>query len=155
VKRIFVALVLVLHGYAEGAPAAQSAQDVKAADWLSGCWQVTANGSVIDEHWMASRGGVMLGMSRTVRADRVSAFEFVTIRVVDGRLVYEARPSGQMPATFAATSVAANRVVFENPQHDYPKRITYVRAGDALTASIDDGTGAKRVDYPYRRVSCP
>jgi hypothetical protein len=138
-----------------------SAQDRPTAEigrvaWIGGCWQLTRGGEVIDEQWMAPRAGVMLGMARTVRNDRVTSREFVVIRVLDGRLVYEANPSGQAPATFTATSVAGDRVVFENPEHDYPKRITYARqASGALLASVDDGKGGKRIEYPYVRVTCP
>jgi hypothetical protein len=125
------------------------------AAWLSGCWQVTRGSEVIDEQWMAPRGGIMLGMARSVRGDREVSTESTTIRVRDGRLVYEANPSGQSPTTFAATSASADRLVFENPAHDYPRRIVYERRGpDAVTASIDDGTGGKRVEYPFTRVPC-
>ena len=105
----------------------------------------------------------MLGMSRTVRAGRTTAVEFVTLRVVDGRLVYEANPSGsstslgtgQNPTPFPATTASPDLAIFENPSHDYPKRITYERKGDAaITASIDDGRGGKRVEYPFQRVMC-
>jgi hypothetical protein len=35
--------------------------------------------------------------------------------------------------------------VFENPAHDFPKRIIYRKtADDALTASIDGGEGSRR-----------
>jgi hypothetical protein len=123
--------------------------------WFAGCWQLARGEQVVDEQWMTPRAGLMLGMSRTVRAGRATATEFVTLRVVDGRVVYEANPSGQKPTSFPATTVSGDRAVFENPAHDYPKRITYERKGDAaLTASIDDGAGAKRVEYPFRRVAC-
>ena len=131
------------------------ANDVTQLAWLAGCWQIARGEQVIDEQWMAPRAGLMLGMSRTVRAGRTTSTEFVTLRVVDGRVVYEANPSGQKPTPFAATTVSADRAVFENPSHDYPRRITYERKGDAaLTASIDDGTGGKRVEYPFRRLAC-
>ena len=123
--------------------------------WLTGCWQIARGDEVIDEQWMAPSAGVMLGMSRTVRAGRVTATEFATLRAVDGRFAYEANPSGQAPTAFPATAISADRAVFENPAHDYPKRIVYQRKGDsALIASVDDGTGAKRVEYPFQRVSC-
>lgn len=130
------------------------AQDNQLA-WLAGCWQITRGDQVIDEQWMAPRGGVMLGMSRTVRAGRTMAIEFVTLRTVEGRIVYEATPSGQTPAASPATAVSASRAVFENPAHDYPRRIVYERQGENnLLASIDDGSGGKRVEYPFRRVAC-
>ena len=137
--------------------AAQKPQtsDVTQLAWLAGCWQIARGEQVIDEQWMSPRAGVMLGMSRTVRAGRTTATEFVALRVVDGRVVYEANPSGQKPTAFPATTVSPDRAVFENPSHDYPKRIIYERQGDAaIMASIDDGAGGKRVDYPFRRVAC-
>jgi hypothetical protein len=129
--------------------------DVTQLAWLTGCWQIARGEQVIDEQWMAPRAGVMLGMSRTVRAGRTTATEFVTLRIVDGTIVYEANPSGQKPTPFRATTASPDRAVFENPSHDYPKRIVYERKADAaITASIDDGVGGKRVEYPYRRVAC-
>ena len=123
--------------------------------WLTGCWQGISGDQVIDEQWMAPRGGVMLAMSRTVRGGRVTASEFVALRVADGRIVYEANPSAQAPARFTATTATADRAVFENRAHDYPKRIVYERKGaDAMLAWIDDGSGAKRVDYPFQRAAC-
>lgn len=131
------------------------ANDVTRLAWFAGCWQIARGDEVIDEQWMTPRAGVMLGMSRTVRAGRTTATEFVALRVVDGRVVYEANPSGQAPAAFPATTLSSDRAVFENPSHDYPKRIVYERKGDAaLTASIDDGAGGRKVEYPFRRIAC-
>lgn len=150
-------IVLTLLGAASSIAAAQrpSINQVEQLAWFTGCWETTRGDQVIEEQWMAPRGRVMLGMSRTVRAGRTTATEFVTLREVDGRAVYEANPSGQQPTPFTATLVSADRAVFENPAHDYPKRIMYERTGDtALLASIDDGAGAKRVEYSYHRVTC-
>jgi Domain of unknown function (DUF6265) len=129
------------------------AQDNQLA-WLAGCWQITRGDEVIDEQWMAPRGGVMLGMSRSVSGGRTTATEFTTLRIVEGRVVYEANPSGQKPTAFPATSLSPDRAVFENPAHDYPRRIIYERQGDALLATIDDGSGGKKVEYPFQRVTC-
>jgi hypothetical protein len=139
------------------APApARPPQDVSQLAWFAGCWQIVRGEQVIEEQWMAPSGGVMLAMSRTVREGRTTAMEFVTLRVVDGRIVYEANPSGQGPVGFAASFVSADRAVFENPTHDYPRRITYERKGaDAISAWIDDGTGSRRIEYPFQRVACP
>ena len=121
--RSTLAVVIVL-----SLPAAAAGQVDRLA-WLAGCWQITRGDEVIDEQWMPPRGGVMLGMSRTVRAGRTTTTEFVTLRVSAGRVAYEANPSGQQPTSFPATMVSADRAVFENPAHDYPKRIIYARSG--------------------------
>ena len=149
---VFTAIVATaLFAAAQG----PKAHDVTQLAWFVGCWQITIGDQVIDEQWMTPRGEVMLGMSRTVRGGRTTATEFATLRVVDGRVVYEANPSGQTPTPFSATAVSPDRAVFENPSHDYPKRIIYERKGEAaLLASVDDGAGGKRVEYPFRRVAC-
>lgn len=52
--------------------------------------------------------------------------------------MYLASPKGRQPATpFKMIEMAANKVVFENPEHDFPQRIIYEREGDTLTARIE------------------
>ena len=129
---------------------------ITAVGWLQGCWQMSAGDRVVEEQWMAPRGGVMLSVGRTVRGDRLIEYEWVLLRENGGALEYEAHPSGQPSAVFTAKTATATEVVFENPAHDFPQRVGYKRDGDALLAWIDGTTGGKsrRVEFPYRRVAC-
>lgn len=124
--------------------------------FMAGCWAFTEGDRRVEEQWMAPAGGVMLGMSRTVRAGRPADFEFTVLHVVDGRIVYEARPEGQAPTRFPLTSSSEGRAVFENPVHDFPQRIAYERRGDRLHARIEGpGTnGVLGIDYPFDKVAC-
>ena len=124
--------------------------------WLQGCWQMDAGARVVEEQWMAPRGGVMLSMGRTVRDGKLVEYESVVLREVDGRLAYEAHPSGQPSVVFMSTTVDASTVTFENPAHDYPQRVGYKRDGDSLLAWIDGTVNGKsrRVEFPYHRVAC-
>jgi hypothetical protein len=124
--------------------------------WLQGCWQFEADGRVVDEQWMAPRGGVMLGMGRTVRDGKLVEYESVMLREQAHRLAYEAHPSGQPSALFMSRTVGDATVVFENPTHDYPQRVGYTRTGESLLAWIDGTVNGKdrRVEFPYRRVPC-
>ena len=68
--------------------------------WLAGHWRLEKGGRVIDEHWMAPAGGVMLGMGRTVSKGKELEHEFLQIREgPDGVLYYVAQPSGQPEAS--------------------------------------------------------
>lgn len=52
----------------------------------------------------------------------------------------------------------ASSVVFENPEHDFPKKIFYRRQGpDSLVAGIEGPRGGltRTINYPYRRIRCP
>ena len=84
-------------------------------------------------------------------------YELVLITARDGRLAYEAHPSGQSSATFLSTSVSDAHVVFENPEHAFPQRVGYRRDGaNGLAAWIEgqaDGQ-SRRVDFSYQRARC-
>jgi Domain of unknown function (DUF6265) len=129
---------------------------IEQAGWLQGCWQMAAGGRVVEEQWMAPAGGVMLSMGRTVRDGTLVEYESVVLREQDGKLAYEAHPSGQPSAVFLSATIDSSTAIFENPTHDYPQRVGYKRDGDSLLAWIDGTTNGKsrRVEFPYRRVSC-
>ena len=126
--------------------------------WLAGCWESQSGDQIIDEQWMAPRGGLMLGMARTVRAGKVSSCEQTLVRrEADGRLVYVANVPGQAPTTFTAAAESDTAIAFRNMAHDFPKEVRYARLGaDSLVASIagDTTAGARRIWYRYGRVDC-
>ena len=128
--------------------------------WLAGCWQRNSPTRVVEEQWMAPRGGMMLGMGRTVAAaaDSVIEFEQTTIEETGGKLVFTANPSGQKRDSFTSIELTDSTVVFENKAHDYPQRVGYRLAADGHLAAWIDGVSqgkARRVDFPYERVPCP
>ena len=125
--------------------------------WLSGCWVQQAGQTMVEEHWTPPRGGAMLSVGRTTRADKLVEYEFVVLREKDSRLAYEAHPSGQPTTTFLSIEIGESVVVFEDAVHDFPQRVGYRKAGaDALDAWIEGEQRGqrKRIDFRYRRQSC-
>ena len=126
--------------------------------WVSGCWaaQNAEEGSI--EYWSSPAGGMMLGASKTVKGGKTVAYEFIQIRVLDnGRLAYVAKPSGQTEATFPLVSLTTNEFAFENPEHDFPQRISYrlVKPGELLARIEGTRNGkARAIDYPMKKVPC-
>lgn len=149
---------LILAVIAAPAVADTPSASIQRVNWLQGCWELAKPGGSVEEHWMGPRGESMVGVSRTVRDERLVGFEIVVIRERDDRLAYEAYPSGQPSAVFLSISISDSSVVFENPEHDFPQRIGYqYDAPDALTGWIEgqmDGD-VRRIEFPYRRASCP
>ena len=126
--------------------------------WLQGCWELSSGNRIVEEQWTRPRGGIMLGVGRTTRDGRLVEYETVVLREQEGRLAYEAHPSGQESAVFLSTEVTDSRVLFENPAHDFPQRVGYERPSpDALSAWVEGSVKgqSRRIDFPYRRVSCP
>ena len=59
------------------------------------------------------------------------------------------------PTAFSLTRINNRSFFFENPSHDYPKRIVYeLISKDSLHAWIDGGEHVKdsRVDFYFRRM---
>ena len=124
--------------------------------WLTGCWEYSTGSRTVEEHWLAPRAHTMMNVARTVQADKLVEYEMVLIREQDGRLAYEAHPSGQASAVFMSRTVGNREVVFENLQHDFPQRVGYKRDGDALLAWIEGPRNGqtRRIEFPYRKVGC-
>ncbi|MEW5984979.1 MAG: DUF6265 family protein [Acidobacteriota bacterium] len=123
--------------------------------WLAGAWvgtRGTAGTMSLEERWSPPLGGAMLAVSRTVSRDRMSAFEFLRIVERDGGLVYIAQPGGAAPTEFVLTELGGSRAVFENPRHDYPKRIVYeLSAEGGLIATIGFMKGGSPRRFEFRR----
>jgi hypothetical protein len=134
------ALLMLVIGGQSGA--AQSAAGIQRAAWLQGCWELVSPTRSVEESWMTARGGSMIGVSRTIRNGKTTAYEMIVLREEGGRLAYEAHPSGQPPATFLSTRISQSELVFENPKHDFPQRIIYILRDRQLCARIEGGTEA-------------
>ena len=121
-------------------------------DWLTGAWVGTNRSSSIEERWSPSRGGAMLGLSRTVKGEKMTGFEFLRIVERDGSLVYLAQPGGRSPTEFLLTELGETRAVFINPRHDYPQRIIYELTEEGrLSASIGFAKGGQPRSFEYTR----
>ena len=130
-------------------------------DWMAGYWLQCTEGREVAEMWTTRRGGVLLGMSVTTGRQ---AFGFEQVRIettYDGETMqYVAMPRGaQAETAFRLTRAGPQLAVFENPAHDYPKRISYRREGDLLISRIEGANGANGQEWRYRRAElnerCP
>lgn len=138
-----------------GIPASAAAPPVTPSfNWLNGHWCSQTNDELIEEYWLPAAGGLSLGVSRTVKAGKASAFEFMRIENDQGVVAYIAQPQGRPPTIFRLTASGADWARFENPQHDFPKRVEYRRTSAGLRAEIaGPGDAGKEtvIAFNYRR----
>jgi Domain of unknown function (DUF6265) len=121
--------------------------------WMAGDWQTASTGrAVSEEHWTRPAGGSMIGISRTLVGDRTASFEFLRLEERGDSIYYVASPKGRCPATdFKLTRLSGQEAVFENPQHDFPKRIIYRKNSDGgVTAIVDGGEGTKSERFDFK-----
>jgi len=139
---------------AGAAPAGPEA--VASLAWLAGSWSGESNGLAMEEHWIAPSGGALLGMHRDVKNGRMVEFEFLRIDASGGAVTYWASPRSAPPTPFRLKELGpGQRVVFENPEHDFPQRILYWRTDDeALHARVEgpSTTGEKGMEWTWKRM---
>ncbi len=112
--------------------------------WLAGHWCLEQDGQFIEEYWLPPRGGRIVAMGRTTVQGISRSFEFLRIEMRSNVPTFVAQPEGNPPVPFAMTSSGPRWAVFENPEHDFPKRVEYRRTDKGLWAQISGpGEGGK------------
>ena len=151
---IAVALTLAISGQSH-ATTASTALTITDLAWIAGDWESDPTGrSVSEEHWTRPAAGTMIGMSRTRVGERTVSYEFLRIEERGDSIYYIASPKGLCPATdFKLTRVSGQEAVFENSEHDFPKRIIYRKNSQGgLTAIVDGGEGTKSQTFEFRSI---
>lgn len=107
---------------------------------LQGVWERYNGKSILYESWKKGTDGQLYGKSYT------------------NQIIFSAidmKEQQAMPTDFSLTKTDQQSFFFENPNHDYPKRIVYdLISKDSLHAWIDGGPNEKdsRVDFYFRRI---
>ena len=148
-------VVLAASAHAQAPAAKPTLQDFA---WLAGHWRIERADRLVDEHWMAPVAGLMMGMARNVEGGKVREYEFTLLRQEpNGDIFYVASPSKQTETSFKLTSLRNGEAVFENPEHDFPKKVIYARQTDGSLLAAIEGPGRdgkpRRVEYPFKRVT--
>lgn len=152
--RRFLAAALLL-----AAPLAFAAGEVKEVEigdlaFIAGSWRM-AGPPAVEEHWMQPTGDTLIGMGRVSGDGRTFFFEYLRIEKRPDGIFYVAQPKGGPPTDFKLVRLAPGEAVFENPQHDFPKRILYRRLpnGQLLARTEGDGTEKEQpAEFLYDRL---
>ncbi len=121
--------------------------------WLGGSWVARVGSEIIEESWLPPAGSTLVGASRTRKASagggtEPAFFEHLRVIVRDGQLVYVAQPLGASATEFVETpSADPNAVVFENPAHDWPKRIAYRKTDAGIAVMVEGAPGQRALGY--------
>lgn len=130
-------------------PAQSSVDQVK---WLEGNWRRTNSkaGQSGLEVWKKISSTELNGRGITMHGSDTAFIEKLRIIVRDGNLFYVADvPENQKLVYFRLTDIKQNSFTCENPDHDFPKKISYSLDGNKLHATIS-GNG-KSINYFFER----
>ncbi|MEO5926349.1 MAG: DUF6265 family protein [Bryobacteraceae bacterium] len=127
----------------------QSAPSLTTLNWLAANWTGPLGQATTEENWTPAAAGLMLGTSRTYTGNRLLSFEFLRIEQRPTGIFYVAQPEGRPPTEFKATTITSTEVLFENPQHDHPKLISYKLEGKALLITLEGDEKGKHVKQVF------
>ncbi len=151
---VFICLVLLSFVLKE------AGSKVKQFDWLKGSWTMKKkNGGAIMENWQQSNDSTLSGESLNFSVTGSSkVMETLQLVFRGGAYYYISTVKDQnnsQPVTFTITSYNETGFVAENPEHDFPKRITYHLINkDSIHAFIDGGPSMpdKKSGFHYSRL---
>lgn len=127
-------------------------KDISKAEWLIGTWENRTPKGIIFETWSKETNVEFSGKSYIIQEKDTVVFE--NIRLIQGQdgLIYIPTVKNQnddLPVHFASKVISETRLVFENPEHDFPQVISYTKINsDSLVAEISgtkDGRERRQV----------
>ncbi len=123
---------------------------------LEGTWKMNTKRGAICEEWKRIDKNYLQNRGYMIKGKDTLVTERVTLTNTRSGIFYTSTVEDQnnkKPIAFKMTQAEDNKFVFENPEHDFPKRIVYrFVTTDSLHAFVDDGTEAgKKQNFYYKR----
>ncbi|HEU0225070.1 MAG TPA: DUF6265 family protein [Steroidobacteraceae bacterium] len=110
--------------------------------WLLGDWHADGSKTRFHESWRELDGQTFAGtgVERSQADGAVKGAEDLRLVAMGDGVFYVSKVShNALPVAFRLTSCTDNAFIFENPAHDFPRRIEYRRGDEALTVRVSDG----------------
>jgi hypothetical protein len=140
-------------------PEVETFEQMQKAEWLIGEWGAAfPDGSVLTESWTKDNDSVFSAKTYVVAGKDTVFSEMVSLQELNGKLIYNVSVSDQnegKAVAFEMTSATEKQLVFENPTHDYPKKITYNKfENDSLVAEISgmEKGKPKTESFPMKKL---
>lgn len=124
---------------------------------LEGTWKMITKRGAICEEWKVINADYLQNRGYRVSGNDTVINERVSLTNTKDGIFYTSTvedQNNQKPIAFKLSSANGNSFIFENPDHDYPKRIVYqFISSDSLYAYIDDGSDdpKKRQNFRYKK----
>ena len=132
---------------------------IDTAKWFLGIWQNKSSDGVYTEQWELTNDSVYSGVSTVVVNNKDTVFyESIMLERKGSELFYRVSVKDQnkgLPVSFKLINATDKQLVFENPEHDFPSKITYLKiTEDSIVASISGIVeGKEKVEqFPMKKI---
>jgi len=142
-KRTFLLLAMTLATPVAGAADAAECGSLDRLRWLLGDWTADGGKKSFHESWVevGPRTFEGTGIERSQADGAVQGGEVPRLVEMAGGVYYLSKVThNDLPVAFRLNACSDGRFVFDNPAHDFPKRLEYRLEPDGrLTVSVSDG----------------
>jgi hypothetical protein len=130
---------------------------LRSVQWLEGTWeQRTSDSQSREEIWVKENRYLLSGQGTKITGQDTMLLEFLQLQYDQGKTTYTATVPDQnqgAPVPFTLVGPAGKKMIFENPDHDFPQRIIYSfnpktrnaqqssLTGDSLSVRVESMTG--------------
>jgi len=132
-------------------------RDITKLHILAGMWEGIQGSGVYHEEWSVESDDSLKGRAYLLKKGEIKNPESLKIVQDNGEVYYVAEVAhNSAPVKFRLTDSSDSIFVFENPDHDFPQKITYdLTVPDFLTAvieAVNDGK-LKQVEFSLKRTN--
>ena len=134
-KRVIVTLcvLVVAATFTAAGDTPKKGYGLKDVAWFIGQWKSPSSEKLTsEEHWSEPAAGAMIGMFRMLNGEKPIVYEFLMIEEGNDGVYMRLRhfkaamaEVEKEPIRLKLTKASATEAVFENPDNEKPKRITY------------------------------
>lgn len=141
-KKIFLSAAVITTALisCKNGKESSAARQIAKAEWLIGAWENKMPNGTLSENWEKQNDSVFTGQSFFIHGKDTIHAESIALVEENGTLVYRPTVKGQNGdklVDFKLTSATDKQLVFENPSHDFPQKISYTKiTNDSLVAEI-------------------
>lgn len=163
-KHIYILSLLLFTIFACSNPSSTTKQEAAAYTQLAfakrmlGNWQNQFPEGIATESWELLDDSTYTGKSLVVIGKDTVSSESIQLQQRGTEVSYiptVKEQNGGKPIPFLLTSSSENQFVFENPEHDFPQKISYTFfSNDSLVAEISGNINGeqKAEQFPMKRI---
>ena len=133
-----------------------TSSDLEKLSWIIDRWVSTDGESTSYEHWEKVNETLFSGGSETMKNGDTVFAEKLKIELIEGSVYYVADVAhNPAPVKFKLTFLTDTEAIFENPEHDFPQKISYKYIEGNLNASIEGPSKKgdwRKVDFIMNRM---
>ena len=124
--------------------------------WLIGQWEGIQGNGIYHEEWSEQEEDKLTGKAYFINKGEISNPEKLTLICREDGIFYIADVShNTAPVEFKLIDFTEDTIVFSNPLHDFPQKITYIKTGENnLTAVIEAEKNGKtkKIEFHLKKI---